>query len=83
VTVVPALRVPVTVTAEPGDTPTIFPAVPVMVVAPVLVTVVWAKTPKLEEVPRSIFVAAEEIDGRIMTLIPIKTATARAERLKI
>jgi len=83
VTVVPAVRVPVTAIAEPGVTPTIFPAVPVTVDAPVLVTVVEAKTPKLEEAPRSTCVAAAEIDGRIITLIPIKTATARAERLKI
>jgi hypothetical protein len=48
-----------------------------------LVTVVAAKTPKLEEAPRSTFVAAEDIDGSKMTLIPTRTASTSAERLKM
>jgi hypothetical protein len=84
VTMVPEVRDPVPVTEEPGVTPTILPAVPVMVVAvAALVTVVAAKTPKLEEAPRSTFVAAEDIDGSKMTLIPTRTASTSAERLKM
>jgi len=40
------------VTAVPGYTPTLAPALPQMTVVPVLVTVVPAKTAKLSVVPR-------------------------------